>query len=230
MKRPVFITLLALAATLSAGRGDCPLTTFIGNVRFPSAVVKGPNLPIYYKGSHIDMNNGAYELKEELCVQELFILFTLSSITAQAGNKDCCNTIQNLVMPKDAAYACYKISHHFNPLFHFNGQKPLTWTIETATLPAATKGKLIIPDNTLIVLANPTYIEKLEQDDWKSNNSTYRLPKIVFKEKVSESALSAMSNKALLASLDLKAFHRKPTTLQEIRQQRPTVIVSMVTH
>ncbi len=175
------------------------------------------------------MHDGSYEIKEEMCAQEFFILFTLGSVVAQSTSCDDCNTIRSLVMAPSTPYKCYKISHTQNPSLRFGSQKPLLWNIESAKLSKKSNGGLIIPDNTIIVLANPNYIEKLETDTWKSLNNTYRLPKIVIKEGISEFASNDMADKALLASLDMNAFHRKPDVIKEIKAHQPSVIVSMVT-
>ena len=227
MNRRILLFLLMTVGAPLQANSSCPSTTFIGTISFPSAVTLNPNLPTYYKGAHIEMNNSSYEIKESICSQEFFVLFTLGAIKAQSQTSEDCNTICNLTLPATAPYKCYKISHSLNPSFRFGAQKPLTWNIESVKL-SKQGSSMTIPDNTIIMLANPNYIDGLEQDQWKSMNSTYRLPKIVFKENVSEKSLESMTDKAFLVSLDLKAFHRKPSIAKEHHLRKPALVTSMV--
>jgi hypothetical protein len=193
-------------------------TTFIGSAVYQPSGCK-LNLPAYYKGSQVEIKDGSYALKEDCCSQEFFILFTLDPITAQLTESDECNTIGGLRL-SSPRYKCYRISH--NSQQSILSQKNLNWKITPVKLKKIGDGSLI-PDNTLIILANPSYVEGLEQETWKTINSTYRLPKIIFRANIREKSMVDMMNEALVASLDMRAFHRKPATVQDFRYNKPSV-------
>jgi|GEM_PF-5585258 hypothetical protein len=229
MNKPLLLFLFASIIATAHGRySTCPFTTFVGTIAFPPAIARNPTLPAYYKGAQIDVHNGSYAIKEDMCSQEFFILFTLGTITPRSQTCEDCNTIGNLIMPQTTTYKCYKISHSLNPSFRFGSQKQLTWNIEVAKLKKS-GACTVIPDNTIIILANPKFVDGLEQENWKSVNSTYRLPKIVFRENIGETAIADMANQAFLTSLDLNVFHRRPGVVKEIRQHKPDIVASIIT-
>ncbi len=71
------------------------------------------------------------------------------------------------------------------------------------------KKNFIIPDNCIIVLINPKYIEKVEVWSVNPGANFLKLPKIKLKDNLVEARVKRESNKSLLRSLDLLPFHEK---------------------
>ncbi len=214
-------------------------TTFIGSVCFPNQCKTSRSLSAYYKGCKVDITQRSYTLKDRLDHDEFYYLFTLDPVQPESHTKDVPNTFRHFKMPASNNYLCYKVRKNpvywnarFSPQFarSMGPEKAKdAWHIQNIKLPAEQEKNVIhIPEHTIIFLLNPSYIEHLEQEDWDTEMNTTKIPKVVFKNNISEKELNKMLDHATLLTSDLDVFHRKPTVVKEVHPNSP-IIVSIVT-
>ena len=107
------------------------------------------------------------------------------------------NTLKNLKVRVDKPYKIYSFKKSAD------GKK---WIQKEKNLK---KKNFIIPENCIIVLINPKYIEKVEVWSVNPGANFIKLPKIKLKDNLNEARVKRESNKSLLRSLDLLPFHEK---------------------
>jgi hypothetical protein len=213
-------------------------TTFIGSVGFPNQCKSSRCLTAYYKGCKVDITQRSYTIKDRIDHDEFYYLFTLDPIHPESHTKDVPNTFRHFKMPASNTYACYKVSK--NPVYwnaRFSPQYARSmgpekakdaWHIQNVTLPVEQDKKVIhLPEHTIIFLISPSFVDRLETEDWDTEMNTTKIPKVVLKN-VSEKEFNTMVNHAAMLTSDLDVFHRKPTVIKEAHPNSP-IIVSIVT-
>lgn len=122
------------------------------------------------------------------------------------------NTIKDLRLFADKNYKCYS----FKKMGPFGGM----WVQREKDL---RKKNFIIPNNAIIILVDPKYIDHLDQ--WSINlaSNFIKLPKIVLKKEVKHKSTDRAAAKSLLTALDAAVFHEE--VREEIKQ--PSTKVKM---
>jgi hypothetical protein len=206
--------------------------TYVGSLCFPASITKKPDMVAYYKGYQVDIHGNVYEFKDNQYETDFYILFTLEKVIPHTTDSDDPNTVHHFKIPLSGQYKCFKISKQFGHLCNSpKKNKPCHyWNTQQVTLqPNKQNTGLAVPENTLVVLANPAYIEGLEQNPWISQGNSYKLPCIIFKKTITQKQVDAMGTTSVLLSLDLKPFNRAQTVTQEIHRIAPCTVCSVVT-
>ncbi len=82
----------------------------------------------------------------------------------------------------------------------------------------------VLPDNTLIFLMNPTFVEVVTES-WRPDDATVPLPTLKFRDEIDEKTLHAVGARMVCALLDFKCIHKKPTkTIAAIAQNRTITV------
>jgi|SRR5579859_797241 len=213
--------------------------TFLGSICTPQHCKSTIPYIAYYKGSKIEAPQGIFSIKERPDHQEFYFIFTLDPIYPESTTKEDANTIKHFKMPKSNNYLCFRMSKnpvYWNALFAPNFARKVgiekakdAWNIERLKLNHLNDGTMIhLPEQTVIVLIDPTFIKDLEQESWDCEMNTIKMPKIVLKESLSHNNLEDMHVNALFAACDIDPFHRKPTLTKESHPDNTHVVLSMV--
>ncbi len=106
------------------------------------------------------------------------------------------NTVKDLRLFADKSYKCYT----FKKRGPFGGM----WVQREKNLG---NKQFIIPENAIIVLVDPKYVDHLETWNLNLPNNFIKLPKIVLKKDVKNKPTDRAAAKSLLTSLDAMMFH-----------------------
>jgi len=195
---------------------------FVGNMLFPHTISNIPQIPVYQKGLKIqtEVDNSSkkiqFTISEDKECRHFYLL-----ITQYIQPKIEDNTVQCLKIEPGQTHKFYKIT-----LIAKREDKNLkdkdnisySWKVKDKKL---TQG--IIPDDTLIILFNSDYVEKLD------GGNDLELPKIIIKNNIlelagSEKKLHNEANEILMGSLDLNILHIKPTAEVKPEYKKKLVI------
>lgn len=198
---------------------------FQGVVQYPSKIVSPSPFPIFYKGSFTtpqiskDMQlpkKGVFELYEDRASDQFHLL-----ITEKIKFPDSADFKQ---FETDGPYRLFKFvrSTRMKELIttSSNNDKPVItleeveyWKIEeTNTLDEnGVQQPRSIPEDTILFYTNPLFIDKIESDEWKSDDIYIKLPKIFIDEHIEEKILQEVNTRMLFAAVDLRCFHTKIT-------------------
>ena len=224
------ILFAALALFQLAGAHVC---TMVGSIVFPQTIARRPQLTAYYRGMLVEVVDGSYQLPiSHGSDNELVLLITLGPFKPVA--LEDVNTISHFCLDHKAHYKCYHLRKNQNYLgwspsyTHPRGKKidqEQPWLISEVKLP--TNNRCVMPDSSFVILIDPGAVEEVANQPWQTQGNTCRMPKIVLK-KQSAHALRRMADEALLASLDLDPFHRKPLHAKQTSSVRPAFTELMV--
>lgn len=212
-------------------------TVFIGSIQFPSALELLPSLRIYYAGKKIsteldeDANRILFSIPEQKN-RTLFYVVVTPKIKFVSNE----NTIEYLKLISGLPYKFYvielntteEITQKKRVKFSLTSNDQLipcstntkySWTIKELTnLPAGR-----IPDETIIICFDPTYIQKLE------GGNAIEFPRIVVKPDLlklvgSEAKFHELSTKWFLAALDTDTIHEPPSSEIKFCTQSKTIV------
>lgn len=195
------------------------------NIQFPT-VEKVPCMRAYYCGIRVtksEYNNTANKITFTIPAwqQTSFNLVITEWYVPQTEMSEE-NTVKFLKIPEGVAYRSYtltlvKAAHVTDPHANEHATQNLTWHIqENKGLPGRH-----IPDDALIIVYNPDYIEKIE------GGNASELPTIFIKPTIlellgSEEKLHEYSDSLLLAALNLDSLHA--SLQQQVKHVDKTVI------
>lgn len=222
-KRLSIIFPLLLLSTIAHAYGNYQATYLISACYPPNCSAAVP-LTAYYKGALLQVQSEGISVKEVIDQREFYFLFTLDPILPESTTPEDRNTIHHFKMPESNSYLCY---HLVRQQFLVCDKTKDIWTI-TQTRLKTHKKTVHIPEHTIIFLANPLYIQDLEQSHWDCEINTFKFPKIIFKTSISAHNFKKMNIQASCTACDLNAFHRKSTIVKESHAQSPHVVTSMV--
>lgn len=233
IKKIIFLTILLQCADVY-----CAQSIYVGKVQFPLGVECPPALPaVLYKGREhsVDIDKhgtrlphkASYELYEDRCCQEFYILITEYLKIPHA------NDFAHLETSERHPYTLYHakrmittktlVDEHQTgtsaPLVP--GEKIEYWEIKTVDTP---EPEMIIPDHTIIFLMNPSFVEVLSES-WRPDDALIPLPVIKFKDSVDETTLHTIGAKMICAILDFKCIHKKPTKTTALLSQNRTIAI-----
>lgn len=202
---------------------------FVGSILFPKTIKSLPQIPIYRRGLKIKTETETSNNKIQFTIAEdrlcnKFYLLIANSIMPDIEE----NTVKYLTVDTKQDYKFYELNVFTNRELTTNPISKLEevketyfWNIQKRKL----NSDGILPDDTLIIMFNPKYVDKLE------GGSTLELPKIIIKKNIlqlagSEKMLTDETNERLLSSLDLNIIHTPPSC--EIKPEyKKKLIVAM---
>ncbi len=211
----------------------------MGTIQFPHNVKKIPAIRVRSGGKIISYNSCEIDQKAKkftFCApkfngqKEFYLLITeivnFEKIKS-SGFEESHNTIDYLKIDPSKPYKLYVLkletiqsdtADKKKSASHNHTQESVEyhWTIEEQLVPLQT-GR--IPDDTIVVCFNPTFVAKLE------GGSAFELPTIKLKNNLtelygSEDKFIDLSNKLLLSSLDIDAIHARGQQVVKNEHQR----------
>ena len=211
---------------------------YIGDIQFPMSIESIPPLPpILYKGTEhpIDLDfqgnrvprKARYELYEHRMCQEFYMLIT-----------------EYLKVPDSNDFAHLETSAKYPyKLYHIQRATKIKTIVDehqtmSAVQPAVgerieyweikeldnTNPEIAIPDNTIIFLMNPTFVD-LISEPWRPDDAVIRLPTILFKNTLDEKTLHDIGAKMVCAIVDFRCIHKKPTKTTTAYAQNRSIAV-----
>lgn len=171
-------------------------------IQLPNTIKKTPVFCGYYKGEPLEFEQN-FCIIHEAFLSNHFSLFITSPENSPQPKSDG-NNVKYLERIKSKPYKLYNFNRTEN-------DDTYSWHVEEEKdlMP------LRIPDDAIILLINPEYIESITENNELSQEKTVgltkliTLPKVVLKHTLQQEELAKASDTALLASLDLRAIHRK---------------------
>jgi len=214
----VFLMLTISGGFLDASNWDIyslDKNVFVGNIIFPKDIKNLPQVSLYRRGIKIKTENEASNKKIQFTISEdkscrKFYMLITKTVTPDIEE----NVVKYLKISPNQNYNLYELTIFTNQESAINPinkkeeiKETYSWQIQQKRI----NKEGIIPDDTLIVIFNPDYIDKLE------GGSNLELPKIIIKKDIlkqagSEEKLTDETNELLLSSLDLKILHSNPAS------------------
>lgn len=155
---------------------------------------------MYYQGTKITDKNGTFQFTGEKNPSEFHIVITHIKTPES-------HYIETLEIPENVPYKYYYLEKR-NDL---NNPENYKWLIREKS---GDKG-FMLPENTLIIVMDPLYIDTIENTTWKKNDNLIMLPTILLKKDI---RLKTASIKSILTALDTDPFHRK--TDEQLRKEK----------
>jgi len=200
---------------------------FVGNIIFPQNMKDIPQISLYRRGLKIKTetdnasNKIQFTISDDKACNQFYILIT-KNIRAKVED----NTVHHLTAdPNQSKF--YRIQIQINgtprhPLTEKNNgtKAEFAWRITPLTIYESG----IIPDNTLIIIFNPDYVDKLE------GGNNLELPKIVIKKNILELAgsqekLLQEADELIMGSVDfLTLSHIKPKPEIKLNPEKKVVM------
>jgi len=203
---------------------------FVGNIIFPQNVKPIPQISLYRRGIKIKpetdhaANKVQFTISEDKACSQFYILITQS---VKAKIED--NTIRNLTVDPKERPKFYRIQmiqtngtpKHYLTQNNEDKNEEFSWKVT----PLNINKDGIIPDNTLLIIFNPDYVEKLE------GGNNLELPKIIVKKNIlelagSQAKLLKEADALIMASIDfLTLSHIKPKPEIKLKTEKKLVMV-----
>ncbi len=195
---------------------------YMGSIKFPFDIQDATSLCIYYNGNCIPVTDAAYIFKERVQSTINILVHDPEHIPTPIATED--NNVVAFRLNQHTSYRFYELKKIAGR------QKELlptfTWQIKEKRIskdnPKSTS--MPIPNNTLMIPLEPSYVERLENSSWKSTSNLIKLPTIVIKE-CDVKKLNNQLIKSCLACVNLKPFHVQQKK-KEIKQDN--LMVSMI--
>jgi hypothetical protein len=146
---------------------------------------------VYFKGAIIPQEEGTFQFTGPKSPETFHIVIAHIKIPSSPA-------ITQLEVPNGINYKHYFLQRK-NDL---NNLENYRWIIYETN---GNKG-FSIPENTLIVFLDPSYVDTLETTTWKKETNLIALPTITLTK---DTLLEEASIKSVLAALDTDPFHRK---------------------
>ena len=150
-----------------------------------------------------------FTVAEDKSCRRFFLLIT-KSITPDIDD----NTVKHIIIDPKQDYKFYELNIYTNQELAINPiskqqevRETYSWMIQNRRI----NRDGIIPDDTLIMIFNPNYIESI------GHSTSLELPKIIIKKNIlelsgSEQKLTDENNELLLSCLDLNILHTDPAS------------------
>lgn len=179
--------------------------SYVGNFRFPGVLdEKAPSIPVYYKGAIISVQEAGYILTDSKKHSEfLMVISLLQAPTA--------NTIAHFEIPLGQQYLLCLLkrkpaqkSVSFSKANNFEETWEINHKIE--------EGPFQVPEESLVILMDPTCVEKISSPVWSKDGNFIKLPTLTFKK---DAQNSPAFHRAHCASLDVKPFHKNDDVISQ---------------
>lgn len=195
--------------------------TLFGSISSPHSIEDLVGLPVFYKGGEYtvavdkesEIKKANFELYDEEKPRELYIL-VINAGDLKIPND---NHVEHLEIKPKTVYKLFKLSRfavdlpEIDPLDLLNNKKLVdrydSWKVEQVLL---RESELVVPDNTVIIFVAPEFVEKLEVDQWLSNGTGMKLPRLVLKQSLTKDMIKTMCDTMVLGAINFRAFHKKP--------------------
>ncbi len=166
-----------------------------GCIKIQNWVDDIPEFRVLYEGEEtLTDENGLFTLlADENALQKYKLIITRR--IRHIVNKR--NTFKNLQIIPDKNYICYS--------FKRLGQEQGIWIRENKKLEHK---NLIVPKNSIIILIDPKYVDKIEDWNISMAENIIKLPRVIIKPSIDIAKLKRLSAKSLLF-LDDSAFHER---------------------
>ncbi len=183
--------------------------TLKGYIQCDQEWKNSPKIKFLFNGKQVTSDkNGFYSIPTDQKSEKTFNVvnkyyFLVTKTIKQNADKK--NTIKNLsVLPKNK-YLLYSYKKDI---------KKEQWNLAEEKL---IHKDLIIPNNCIIALVNPKYVEKVENWKIKLQEPFLALPKMILSSEISKEKAERQSNKSILKSLNYNPFH------EEIKYEKKAV-------
>lgn len=190
--------------------------TLKGYIHAPENMEKVPEFRILFNGKQTTNDSeGFYAIPTENAnIKKYYILISSNIIPTFSGT----NTIENLTINSTKNYKFFSCKKSFDQ------DENEIWTIKEKFLSLK---QFNIPENTIILLINPKYVQKLET--WKIQflKGFSPVPKIILNEYISKKKFTKRSVKSLLYSLDSQYFHEPISRETKEYEDNPNLKVSL---
>ena len=170
---------------------DKERVTYLGTIRISTRFADHLPLRIYYRGDIVPCIDGSFKFSGSRNLSTIYIIVTRIKAPTHT-------TIDHLEVPPGIPYLLYTLKKEAV----FGAPEKDRWTINKIE---SSEG-VAIPQDSLIILLDPHYIETLEPTTWKREGKFIHLPTIVLKK---DSSLKDESIKVMLAALDIDPFHKR---------------------
>ncbi len=156
---------------------------------------------VYYNGQmfKIKGKTSSFKINLNKLKDSLNVLFVCAEdITFNSDE----NTIKNLVLKKDKDYKFFKLNK-------IEKDSIIDWQVKKVNL-IKKSGKIIIPDDTIIIPLSPSDLKiNIENVSYKKNSKVPKLPIIKIESRIKKSELEEKMAKSCLFSMNLRPFHKK---------------------
>jgi hypothetical protein len=159
---------------------------------------------------------------------EVYILITQRfNGQSRSNQKNAHNIIEHLKLENEEPYICFRCRRTFYLSTQDAKQELSSWQIEQVQLDCKSDNCIKIPENTIIIIADPNWIESLVASEWDARSAVIKLPTIVFKSSITQQELDDLAVMINLSIMDHRPFH-KPTR-KATKQAHPGLVISMST-
>jgi hypothetical protein len=166
--------------------------TLKGCLKTPRDWKNIPEFRFFYDGKEaVNDNEGFFTFP----IEENINKFNIIICKDIKQNFDGINTIENLSVRTDKPYLMYSL------------KRTLTKYLE--------KKGFIVPQNCLVAVINPKYIEEVKPWDIKLSGNFVKLPQIILKSDIKEKRIKREAAKSVLRSLDSVPFHERIKTTKK---------------
>ncbi len=188
------VIFLNLTPTNAANKTSQNQITYILSLNLPEKIKNAPTINASYKGYRLAFENKLCYITEAKQSNN-FVLVITPEVEPKIEGK----SVKYLERSKDKPCRLFYISN-----FNFNDLGNLDWTVEEEkpeNLP------IKLPEDAIIILMNPNYIEKIQPiNSTNKNNNLKHLAEIIIKKDVSQDELDHESIYSALASMSPNAF------------------------
>jgi len=209
-------------------------TLLMGSIQFPKAVTTIPTIRIYFAGHTIageishNSKTISFSIPEDKTCSEFNMLIT-QKFEKVVDTKSFApsNTIKYLKQSLSQPYKLYKITKSNCSIKKNNSdliQAEPAWIINEQLFDAKNSR---IPDNTIIIRCDPSWIDRLEGGD------TINLPRIILKSDLlalaeSEEKLHEKVTELLLSSLEDDTIHSRITKTVNNNFHLKTIVANVI--
>lgn len=178
--------------------------SYILKVDFPKSIKNIPNLCAYYKGYAINFDDNICLVRQDNYINQLILV-----ITPEINHKSQGNNIKYLERLESKPCRVFYITNKIDLSKLSSG-----WYFQEENIDNL---PLRLPECSLVLLMDPTYVEKLalEEEHEISKNSygtLINLPKVVIRKDVNNDDIIRSMNYVWLSAFDIRAIHTKIKT------------------
>jgi len=169
----------------------------------------------------------SFTITVSLPYTEIYILITQRFSGQSHHTKNAQNIIEHLKLENEEPYICFRCRRTFYLSPQDAKQELSSWQIDQIQLDCNGENCIKIPDNTIIIIADPDWIESLSANEWDARSAVIKLPTIIFKSSLTQQELDDIAPLISLSMMDHRPFH-KPTR-KATKQAHPGLVISMST-
>lgn len=174
-----------------------------------------PEFRVFFDGKQtLNDKEGLYSFPvESKDIKELNILICKKLNT----NFESINTVKNIQIKPGDNYRFFTLKKA-HPAIQ-------DWNIAEEKI--SDKKNFIIPQNCLIFLMNPKYIDQIKNWNLKAPENMIKLPQIILKEGFDEKRVKRQADKSIIRAFDLNAFHEN--VIRETKKEpKPKVDLALI--